>query len=383
MCLQIAAPLDLQDLLPLANLHSLEHLKIWHASQMLCDPSLSAQLFGGLTALTALTALTLSGCPVACLAHVGSCVALRVLVMYCPDGLEEEPGSSEWAAVGKLTGLVELQLYNAKLLTPSRDWCAAVSKLTGLQRLGTWLWSARMLAAVAACTKLTQLVGGWQEDDSRSADGVVLKSVVELKETFGSPPFAAFPNLVAVQQWDCMAPDAFVSMTLHCTRLRELTFAYAPRGPSLARVEPLSARITALKALSPLTSLTRLECVCLKSHELMAVVHVVGTLLPKGFQRLRLDVPPGAASRVPVTFVLQLAKLQGLPELLLQVGPAASVALARDIELLLSALSGIKSVAVVGLMSDGVDAWVAARQRLDELGLPCIKSLTVHGFVAA
>jgi hypothetical protein len=202
LCLHVAAPLAAQDLLPLANLHSLEELSIRSPNKTFCQPLLSAQLASGLTSLTS---LVLSKCPVSCLAHVMCCPALQALVMMCPVGLEEEMGPSEWSAVGELTSLVDLRLYNAEFLSPTTECFAAIRKLTGLQRLGAWMWSAEMLPALAICTKLTQLVGGWQ-DDGRSADGVLLPYVVELSETNGTP------NVVILSQSDGMSTDAFTNL---------------------------------------------------------------------------------------------------------------------------------------------------------------------------
>ena len=57
---------------------------------------------------------------------------------------------------------------------------------------------------------------------SGTGDVVVLPSVVELASACGSPPFAALPNLVTVEQYDWLSMDAFASMACHCKGLREL-----------------------------------------------------------------------------------------------------------------------------------------------------------------
>jgi hypothetical protein len=43
-CLQVTKPFDQQDLLPLANLHSLQELSIYSASQRFFQPLMSAKL---------------------------------------------------------------------------------------------------------------------------------------------------------------------------------------------------------------------------------------------------------------------------------------------------------------------------------------------------
>lgn len=156
---QVVAPLGQQDLLPLASLHRLEELDISISNQQFFQPLLSSQLASGLTALTY---MGLSGCPVSCLAHVNSCRALIELNVGCPDGLEEVLSPIEWAAVGDLVGLTELHLNNAKMLSPIPEYCAAIAKLTKLQRLGAGMWSKSMLPGLASSTQLTKLEGGWQ-----------------------------------------------------------------------------------------------------------------------------------------------------------------------------------------------------------------------------
>jgi hypothetical protein len=85
----------------------MEALAIYSSNQEFFQPLLSAQLAGSLTALMP---LCLSGCPVACLAHVSSCISLMELSLGCQDGSEDELGPKERAAVEQLTGLTDLHL---------------------------------------------------------------------------------------------------------------------------------------------------------------------------------------------------------------------------------------------------------------------------------
>jgi hypothetical protein len=118
--------------------------------------------------------------------------------------------------------------------------------------------------------------------------------------------------------------------------------------------------------------------VIVQPAELIAVVDLVGKLLPRGFHRLDIVVPSEQA--LPLSVLLQLAKLQGLPELrLLLVKPSVAVEDVCDVEHLLTALSGIGSVVFKGLKSEIVDECVRAKQRLADFGLPCVKTLTVNG----
>lgn len=95
----------------MSNMHSLQELTINNFNQTFLQSYMSAKLAAGLTALTR---LELYGCRVSCLSHVSKCESLKVLHMGCPDGLEEEMGPGDWAALGELTWLVELELLNAK-----------------------------------------------------------------------------------------------------------------------------------------------------------------------------------------------------------------------------------------------------------------------------
>jgi hypothetical protein len=52
--------------------------------------------------------------------------------MKCPVGLQEELGPVEWSAVGELTKLTDLRLYNANFFKPTLECCLAVRKLTRL-----------------------------------------------------------------------------------------------------------------------------------------------------------------------------------------------------------------------------------------------------------
>jgi hypothetical protein len=369
-------------MLPLANLHSLQELAVRSVSHTFLKPYMPAEVARGLTALTS---LVLEGCCVSCLAHLSSCVSLCVLEVGCADGLEEGLGAREWAALRALTGLVDLGLQNARLLTASEECCAAVSKLTRLQSFGAGVWSVGMLPALAHCTRLTQLVGRWQENLNSTADedGLLmsmhqLPSVVELGATYGCPPFAALPNLVAVEHSGSISAAAFASMPDHCPGLRELRVVGGDVDhTSLPRSEHRHVRIAAVKALSALTGLLRLEFIVASSTELIALVDVAGLSLSKGLQRLKVVVNRAGAMRTSA--LMHLARLQGLPELELQVSSATAVEVTQDAKTLLSGLSGIRSVCLVGLGSNQIDGVWAAQRELQRSGLSCPKHLTVQG----
>jgi hypothetical protein len=185
-----------------------------------------------------------------------------------------------------------------------------MSKLTQLHSVGACLWSAEMLPLLAACTHLTELIGGWQQlEDSSSTGSITLPSVVELAKTHSSPPFAALPNLVAVEQSECMTTDAFISMARHFTWLRQLKTEYA--GTSLSGDEHGRTHIPAIKALAALTGLTLLEFMLESYADLFLVVDVVIALLPHGFRHLEVVVYRDRPMHLSA--LMHLARLQGLP----------------------------------------------------------------------
>jgi hypothetical protein len=372
--LQVAEPMDEQDLLPLMSLHSLEVLQIWSGSKtgLFCRPLLSAELAGSLTALTS---LSMSGCHVSCLEHVGSCTALRVLELYCPDGSQEELSESGWAAVGELTGLVDLQLYSAEMMTPTPECCDAVGKLTRLQSFGAEAWSVDMLLALAPCTQLTQLAGGWQHGNKDVAH-VVLPSVVELADAHGCAPFAALPNLVTVRQSSPLAPDAFANMGKHCSQLRQLIAWDSARLPmtSLPSAETSRVHISIVKALSALTCLTRLDFMVGASGEVCALVDVVADLLPHGFQRLKVCVL--GDSHVRLGMLMLLAKLHGLPELVLELNPSTADEVVLDAWPFLSALSGVRHVRICCPLHHA-DEFAHVYNQIYEVGISCPDRLRI------
>lgn len=374
-------PLSPQDLLPLANLRNLEALEVCSANPTFFQPLLVSQLALGLTALTY---LGVGGCPLSCLAHVSSCTALHALNFYCPEDFEpeeeyeQELGVSEWAALGELTGLVQLRLQYARLLTCTEESSAAISKLRRLQFFGAETWCVGMVSALVACTQLTGLGGGWQQDDS-NVESVTLPSVLALGRTSGSPPFAVLPNLVKVQQLSCISTEAFTAMTRHCSRLQTFFSVPAPEICStlpkhIPDAEPTRVRTAAVTALSALTRLTSLEFMVDIPSELVALVDAVCKLLPHGFRLLKVYVL--GSSPVQLGTLSHLAKLQGLPHLCLQLNSESAGYMVQDAAGFLSTLSGIKCVEITGLSSEHVAACKVAQHEIEEAGLPCPKRLT-------
>lgn len=363
---EVADPWDEADVLPLRNLHSLQRLDITDSTDFFW-PLLSAELAAGLTSLTE---VQLGGCPVAALKHVSSCVALRSLFATCPEGAEQELGQAEWAAVGCLTGLTRLELLNARFLSASPECCAAVNSLLRLQVTGAYLWSADILSAFSSCVHLTKILGHWEQGSI--ADFVVLPSVLALGETGGSPPLAAFPNLTAIEQDEYMFVKAFGSIAQHCTGLTELAVYDGPRSStSLPPDATSSARIGAIKSLSALTHLTRLDFRVRDNTELAVLVNVAAGLLSVGLKRLDLLLL-SESPRLSVGALMLVAKLRGVP--LLGLKPLANsimVGVRKDPDTFLMSLSGNLMVSVMLPEQEDLDAVEAACQRLKESGLPC------------
>jgi hypothetical protein len=368
---QIAAPWDETDVLPLKNLHSLQRLAITTDSTEVLRPLLSAELAAGLTSLTA---LELDGCPASVLQHESSCVALRSLRAGCPDGAKEELGQAEWAAVGCLTGLTEMRLLNARFLSASPECVAAVNSLPRLQVIEADVWSADMLSVLSSCVHLAEIVGHWEQGSI--ADFVMLPSVVWLSSTGGSPPLAAFPNLTAIEQSACLSVEAFCGIAQHCTGLTELSvFKYPSKFTSLPDDATVSARIGAIKSLSALTQLTRLDFMVQDNTEVAVLVDVAADLLPLGLKWLGVLLLHDS-KRLRVCRLMQLAKLQGLSKLTVVLRPAGvSAALRRDSRGLLMAWGGIAAVDVWVPSQGNVDALKATKKKLRQEQLPCPREM--------
>jgi hypothetical protein len=335
-------------------------------------PLLSAELAAGLISLTQ---LVLSGCPVHTLRHVSSRVALRSLHTGCAVGAEEELGQAEWAAVGRLTGLTELQLWNTDFLSASPECCAAVNSLSRLQVAAAGWWSAEVLPAFSNCTRLTEICGCWRSQGD-VAEGVVLPSVVSLSRAAVAPPLAVFPNLTAIEQGDCLSVQTFGSIAQHCTGLTKLAVDDYPRGftslpePGISDATPF-ARMGAVKSLSALTRLTRLGFMPQDNTELAVLVHVAADLLPLGLKRLELLLLHNSPY-LSVGALMHLGKLRGLEALSLKLLAArVIVGVLGEPDLFLMALSDITRVGLVLKRQEDVDIVEAAWARLRESGLPC------------
>jgi hypothetical protein len=182
--------------------------------------------------------------------------------------------------------------------------------------MGADLWSADMLSVLGSCMHLTKICGHWAPGDV--AEGVVLPSVVSLSSTGGSPPLVAFPNLTAIMQDACLSVDAFGSIAQHCTGLTELTVAAKlARCTSLPPDAAPLARIGAVKSLSALTQLTRLDFMLWDNAEMVVLTEVAAVLLPLGLKRLGALLLY-STQRLSVGALMHLAKLRGLQRLTLE-----------------------------------------------------------------
>jgi hypothetical protein len=108
--------------------------------------------------------------------------------------------------------------------------------------------------------------------------------------------------------------------------------------------------------------------------ELLSMVDVVVSLLPHGFRHLEVVVYRNRPW-MRLSALMHLARLQGLPELLLHVDVATAYLMVADASLtdtaiVLSGLSGIRYVQIVGLKSEHIDALDEAYGALEERGLP-------------
>jgi hypothetical protein len=109
------------------------------------------------------------------------------------------------------------------------------------------------------------------------------------------------------------------------------------------------------------------------STEVFVLVDVVRVLLPKGFHHLKLLVYRDNPMRLSA--LMHLARLQGLPELALQVYSATADIIAHDTATLLSGLGSVHTVCVGCPKQAHVEALESAYEVIEQAGLPCPANL--------
>lgn len=260
---------------------------------------------GSLTALTALD-IALTRPDEVC--ALGSLTNLHELVVKPTGGEAAQPTDAAWTAVGQLTGLTELQLWNAQVAA-SPAFAGAVSKLTRLEVFAAKLWQPAVLPELKALPRLTDIYGGWEAGDTQD---ITLPQVRTLDAAEGAVPFSAFPGLVELGQRGSVALECLGVVAESCPGLRDW---WLVDMDNVSIQHNRTDSLVALKSLSQLTQLTRIEFAPDGDFELMAFATAAQHLVRAGSLRVVRVTTDHSEDFFCFAGYMHLGRLSGLREL--------------------------------------------------------------------
>jgi hypothetical protein len=237
------------------------------------------QDYGFLSALTALTQLQLPlSLAAANLTAISACSSLRNLSLSAvgESAIEESSlaqlSEDDCEALGCLVQLTELRLAKVGGTGSSAAFLQALRQLQQLQVLRVdGLGPLTALPALASLPQLQEMGCNWGEegDDWRQQAALAAAAAGQHKLTVlrsmgaaghAAIPWAAFPELREVMQWDQWSTHNFAGMCRHCTQLRELgSCEWRADITSLPAEAPAAQRTAAIAALAALPHLTLLH----------------------------------------------------------------------------------------------------------------------------
>jgi hypothetical protein len=336
--------------------------------------------------LTSLTALQFEPCTPYALGCFSSCTSLQSLSCSCGDGDEVVVVPAEWHAVGQLTSLTRLQLLKGLATTPSRECFLAFGQLRHLVSFAAGELSLDIITALSACTKLTEIQGGWCSGVDGEADGeerasITIPSVLALTSTGGPVPFAAFPNVLKVQQADAICSTALNNLSMYCPALQEFnlkaTIASQPFF-SLSAHEPgdsESMAVAAWRGLGDLQGLSTLWASVQGDLELVSLVSAANDLVGKSLTSMGLYI--GSNSCVTECGLMQLARVSGLKKLYVILSCFLYSLEEEEAFMFLCALWGIDEVVIYTGSEDDMQVLKEAAGELFKSGLPAPKKIVV------
>lgn len=270
-----------------------------------------------LASLAALTALDIALTRRDEVCALSSLTNLHELVVKATSGETTQLPDAAWTAVGQLTGLTELQLWNAQVAA-SPVFADAVSKLPRLEVFAAKLWHPAVLPELKTLPRLTDIYGGWEAGDTQDT---TLLQVRTLDAAEGAVPFTAFPGLVELGQRGSVAVECLGIVAESCLGLRDWWHA------DIDNVSIQSNRahkyVPAIKPLSQLTQLTRLEFTPDGDFEFVAFATAAQHLVRAGSLRVvRVDAD-SSWEYFSLAALMHLGRLSGLRELAVCLGRAA------------------------------------------------------------
>ncbi|KAF8063006.1 hypothetical protein HT031_003845 [Scenedesmus sp. PABB004] len=313
---ELNSPVKLHHLSALTSISGLASLDVGGATLR------GAQHYGFLAGLLALTQLVL---PLACdhqgVPAIATCTGLRSLAFAVLPSVDYDSGTLVWPMLGEAECPVLARCTRLTALIISvhqgsdPHLLAALTALTGLQKLTIEQLSRSSLPCLASLSQLTSLHGRWVEDAAGGAGGALIAcpSVVELWGS-GPVPFEAFPSLRDGVQRGPWPPATLRGLASHCSGLTALDLCGCEQwaGPSFeAGAGAQAERVAAVRALAGLNRLRWLSFSASDDAEVAALTAVTQVTC------LTVRVPVGSAC-TPVA-LMGLARMTALRDVRLQV----------------------------------------------------------------
>lgn len=342
LCLQEGVPFSYEELAPLSKLNSLQRFKLapqkWLPDILPAEAAEAAdsdwlQCLAGMTALTVLTVLVPQP---GGLRHVNSCSGLADVELIAYQA-GTALGDAGWEPIGQLTRLTRLSTATQAGHAAPASCLAALSNLQRLRLAGLSGWTAEALPVLHMLTCLNMISGNWLPTPANMV--VCAKQschscphVRQVQSCSGPVPFAAFPNVELVTQVGAFDFASVVALGDHCQNLREFVMdcpvanvwgAPAAASMTLSILEPVVARVAALKSPAKLHKLVTMGFKPSSNDELAAVVEVVQQLQAHRLRHVGIGLEPGCT--VDVVGLILLGRLSGLSQLDIMDSTARSV----------------------------------------------------------
>lgn len=313
-----------EDVALLGGLHGLQELWIMGAAD---QQPLSERLLTGLTSLTRLH----SNCTVSHMQCINACTSLCHLRLSAAAESVHECDAAAWQALGRLTALTHLRLWNACAVAPTPECHAALGGLQHLQYVAARTWSLDVLSACSNHAQLTAIGGVFETDTdtSSSVSGVRFARVLDLFDSGGGIPFSAFPRLRKCSLMRPLPVAALTEMGRKCLELAEFRVSWhAVMLQTLLPGPPVAARVQAIKSLAALTHLRRVDFILGDLADAAALGQVASELT--GRQLTPLDVLFLNNDNIRAPAIMAVAHIQGLQQLRIQLGVSQAAAVAAD-----------------------------------------------------
>lgn len=388
--LQAHKPFSCKHLSVLGKLNNLEQLAIQipgHTA-LLDVPGNAPQLCSWLASLSSLTHLVLSIPTVSGVCSISGCTSLCDLSLQgaAVKGAELQLGDTEWDALGHLTRLTALDVYEGFQAVTVSDACtAALSRLGGLVALWGPLWTEDSLQVLSQLPHLSQIRGCWGAGQRENAaptraSDLVCSQVTLLEVMGGDVPFQAFPNLLKLSlrsNTTMLTLQALAGLAQCCPKLQEV-WVPVGQGPThqnyiLDDTTPLAQRVASIKSLSRLEHLSVLGWKPSVDAEMAAVVAAAESLA----KLKHVAVVRESGSRVSCVGLLHLARLVQVEKLEILWNDETVLPDVAGATGLLSVLCRVPRLEVLAAGPRSEGRMQEARRSCEQQGLPLSQGLVI------